>query len=304
MKVRLSWPYYFCLFSLLTFANPQKCITQSSKNQPSFIETNRTGQDTTIWKSLHKTKKYLASLGTTLDLYLLPLLHYIERKYPTQQKLVSEHEMKRRFEEFLVTESDKSLHRATERIFTGHLDTSFAVANLLPDAEKLLAYGMNVRTYLAADTTAKDSLRAILRRSLRAGDYSLTHAALAYQWLKEDSILPFSDFLTFEAELLDSLHALTQAEGLQSDLGLEALAVTLFLRPKFDVPNAWIQNILKAQDTAGTWFLPATTRMTTRTNLPLPSSLPENAQHQTVLAYWILCHVAYNGGIDGVKMLR
>lgn len=97
-----------------------------------------------------------------------------------------------------------------------------------------------------------DSYAATLDTATVTGDYELTHAALADQWMVELGC-DAERGPERRAEQVDRLVALVRAAGPATDLGMEAIAILTYTGNADRVEDAWITAVVDAQRSDGAW---------------------------------------------------
>ncbi len=115
----------------------------------------------------------------------------------------------------------------------------------------------------------------ILRREMAAGDYRLTHALLACNWLEEQGCFPVAELGTLKRGLVQRNAELAKRVPEWIDLRIEAAA--LLTAAGEPTPEEWVSELIAAQQPDGGW---KKDRYQTG-----------STAHPTVLALWYLTAV-------------
>ncbi len=144
--------------------------------------------------------------------------------------------------------------------------------------QQLMAWSINAST-CKPDKTFSD----MLWQYSRSGGRDLTHAALCLAWLQEQSMTTAVENAdSLQRYQISSLTSLAQAEGYNTDTGLEALIGLIRLGRSRDIQPEWIAAVLQAQHADGGW--PRTTEANESSDM-----------HATLLALWVLLDYSHEG---------
>lgn len=277
--------FFFCLFI-------SACSSSSSKPEvaqtpPKQLDTPKpaapaaaTAPDAAqvqaaIDKALAYTQK---SSDKKLDPNAALVLHFLNRKF----NLGKQYAFSNYYTKYPITDPrGKALERmvnpnatATKADFGSHYPGTSMVDNLANTS-----YMMNC-ALMCDKIPLPDDYFALLQQQTRLDRYFLTHAALSLQWLTENGCITkqaeATQLKNLQIELLAKL--IVEVDE-PSDLGMEAIAVLLYIggRNKLD-PN-WINSLLKTQLPDGGWPLGK-------------SSATKSHDHATVHALWALLEYA------------
>lgn len=124
-----------------------------------------------------------------------------------------------------------------------------------------------------------------LEKAVKAGGYHLTHALLAYVWIRENRCKPPVPE-GFEEEMYRAVAAILDDQPtMVNDLKLEAAAFLCLARQGSRVNPAFVEHVVRIQNSDGGWGRPDDV------GLGRPD---ESSWHSTILALLLLLHVRFN----------
>lgn len=123
-----------------------------------------------------------------------------------------------------------------------------------------------------------------LEKAVKAGGYHLTHALLAWLWIRENRC-PLTVHEGFEEEMYRAVQAvLDDRPTMVNDLKLEAAAFLCMARQGARVAPGFVQHVVAIQNADGGWGRPD--------NVGLGNP-DESSWHSTILALLLLLHVKF-----------
>lgn len=85
-------------------------------------------------------------------------------------------------------------------------------------------------------------------------EYGVTHAVLAYQWLKENGCMADTPgFADFQAKIAPALTDIITKGGMRRDVGYESVAMMYYAGCGDAVDKAWLDEVAAAQQADGGW---------------------------------------------------
>lgn len=125
---------------------------------------------------------------------------------------------------------------------------------------------------------------ATLEELATRGGYALTHAVLAARWTVENDCLTGQQVQLFQEGAIERLEAMVDLIGVNTDLGIEGVAILYYGHARSHVRPEWIEAIPGAQRRDGGWAA-------------APDVAASNP-HTTYLALWVLLEDAFPHAVD------
>lgn len=196
----------------------------------------------------------------------LMLLDFIQRRFDLDPAFAYENAFYR-----LPTPEEKETVALYRRLIDAGAETP-----RLPEGSPVFVRTDLMALYCRAGDCPKD-FAARLREQLKEGGYGATHAALAYQWMKEAGCgACLENEPDLREAIVKSLAQLIEETRYANDVTLEAMCYLHYLGAGERIPEMWKEIVRKAQSGDGGFSAKA-------------NSHPFEAdEHATLLALWLM----------------